>query len=76
MMQIEIRVKGQINKQWSEWFSGLTISYSDSDETVLSGIVADQAALYGIISRLRDLSMQLSSVSSEEIEEISHEHNQ
>jgi hypothetical protein len=73
MQQIEIRVKGRINKQWSEWFGGLTISHSDPDDTVLTGIVQDQAALYGIISRLRDLGLQLSSVSSEEIKEAPHE---
>ena len=76
MLQVEVRVKGCINKQWSEWFGGLTIIHSDPDETVLTGPVADQSALYGIISRLRDLGLQLTSVSSEEIEENSHEHNQ
>jgi hypothetical protein len=69
MQHVEIRVKGQINKQWSEWFGGLTISHSDPDETILTGLVADQAALYGIISRLRDLGLKLTSLSSEEIKE-------
>jgi hypothetical protein len=76
MLQVEVRVKECINKQWSEWFGGLSISQSGPDETVLTGVVTDQAALYGIISRLRDLGLQLTSVSSEEIEENSHEHNQ
>lgn len=75
MLQVDIRIKGQINKQWSEWFDGLTISHSDLDETILTGLVADQSALYGIISRLRDLGLQLTSVSSEETKENSHEHN-
>ena len=75
LLQVEIRIKGHINQQWSEWLGGLTITLSDPDETVLSGIVADQAALYGIISRLRDLGMQLFSMRTEEIEEVSHEHN-
>lgn len=66
MLKIEIRFKGQINQQWSEWFGGLAISHPD-DETLLSGLVADSAALYGIISRLRDLGLQLTSVNSEEI---------
>jgi hypothetical protein len=69
MQQIEIRFKGQINKQWSEWFGGLTISHSDLDETILTGLVPDQAALYGIISRLRDLGLELASVSSRKLEE-------
>jgi len=73
MLKIEIHFKGKISKQWSEWFSGLTISHTDFDETVLSGLVTDQSALYGIISRLRDLGLQLASVSSEEIEEVPHE---
>lgn len=69
MQQIEIHIKGDINQKWSEWFGGLTISHSDPDETILSGIVADQGALYGIISRLRDLGLYLCCLSSEEITE-------
>ncbi len=55
MWQVEVRVKGCINKQWSEWFGGLIISHSDPVETVLTGVVADQVALYRYFSRLRDL---------------------
>jgi len=73
MQKIEIRVKGRINEQWSEWFGGLTISHSDPDETILTGPVQDEAALYGIISRLRDLGLKLTSLSSEEIKEDHHE---
>ena len=76
MLQVEIRIKGRINQQWSDWFGGLTISQSGSDDSVLTGPVLDQAALYGVISRLRDLGLQLSSVSCEEIKEDSHGHNQ
>ncbi len=76
MQQVEIRVRGCINEQWSEWFGGLTISHSNPEATVLTGLVADQAALYGIISRLRDLGLELSSVSSEETKENSHEQEQ
>ena len=75
MLKVEIHFKGQIPAQWSEWFGGLTISRSD-EETLLSGPVADSSALYGIISRLRDLGLQLTSVNSEEIKENVHEHNQ
>jgi hypothetical protein len=75
MLQIEIHIKGKISQQWSGWFDGLTISYSDHDETVLTGIVTDQAALYGIISHLRDLGLQLIAVKSDEIKEKSDEHN-
>jgi hypothetical protein len=76
MQHIEIHFKGRIKQQWSGWFDGLTIRHSNGDETILAGFVADQAALYGIISRLRDLGLPLISVSSKEIEENSHEHNQ
>lgn len=68
MLQVEIRFKGEISKQWSEWFGGLAISHSDLGETVLTGTVDDQSALYGIISRMRDLGLQLTLVSSEEID--------
>jgi hypothetical protein len=73
MQQVEIRVKGCINQQWSEWFSGLAINYSDSDETILTGLIPDEAALYGIISRVRDLGLKLTSLSSEEVQENHHE---
>jgi len=76
MQRVEIRVKGRIEEQWSEWLGGLTISHSDPEATVLTGLVRDQAALYGIISRLRDLGLSLSAVSSEETEEDSDEHTQ
>ena len=66
MQQIEIRVKGCINQQWASWFGDLTISRPAPGETVLSGSVPDQAALYGIISRLRDLGLELISLRSEE----------
>jgi hypothetical protein len=75
MQHIEIHFKGRINQQWSDWFGGLTISHTDPDETVLTGLVADQAELYGIISHLRDLGLPLISVSSKESSENSHEHN-
>ena len=50
MKKIEIHIKGQIDEKWSEWFDGLTISHSDPDETILTGHVLDQAAIYGIIA--------------------------
>jgi hypothetical protein len=73
MQQIEIHIKGQINPQWSEWFGGLSLSPSGPDETMLSGQVQDEAALYGIISRLRDLGLKITLLSSEEIQSEHHE---
>ena len=73
MKHIEIRVKGLIDEKWSEWFDGLTISHSTPNETVLIGLVPDEAALYGIISRLRDLGLKLTSLSSMESTENQNE---
>jgi hypothetical protein len=69
MQQVEIRVKGRIDEEWSQWFGDLTISYSEPGETVLTGLVPDQAAFYGLITRLRDLGLQLCSVSCEEVKD-------
>ncbi len=70
MQQVEIRVKGRIAERWSEWLDDLTITYTDQDETVLTGPILDQAALYGLMSKLRDLGLSLSSVSCVELEPI------
>lgn len=58
----EIRLGGHLGQQWSEWFSGLTISLEEDGSTLLSGPVVDQAALYGILKKVRDLGMPLLSV--------------
>ena len=62
MQQVEIRVKGQIDEHWAEWLGGLTITHTSEGETVLSGPVQDQAALYGLLAGLRDLGLPLLSV--------------
>ncbi len=64
MQRVEIRVKGQIDEHWSDWFGSLTIVHADMDETILTGAVVDQAALYGLLAKLRDLGLSLVSVSS------------
>jgi len=66
MLKIEIQVKGEIDQRWAERFGDLSLSHSAPGETLLSGPVPDQAALYGIISRLRDLGMELVMVKSQE----------
>jgi len=58
----EIIVKGQLDIDWSEWFEGLTITHNDKGETILSGQIRDQAVLYGIIAKARDLGLFLISV--------------
>ncbi len=64
MVQVEIRVKRRIDRRWSEWLDDLNITYTGRGETVLSGTVADQSALYGLVAKLRDLGLPLSSVSA------------
>jgi hypothetical protein len=58
----EIRLKGHLNNRWAEWFEGLTITREDSGETLLAGLVVDQAALHGLLRRVRDLGLPLLSV--------------
>jgi len=64
MLRTEVRVKGQIAKHWSSWFEGLTIAHTAEGDTVLSGNVSDQAALYGLLAKLRDLGLVLIAVNS------------
>ena len=56
-----IRVKGVLDEEWSDWFEGLTIVPQD-DETLLTGPVRDQAALHGLLAKVRDLGLPLLSV--------------
>ena len=67
MHEVEIRLKGQIDEQWSEWFEGLSVAHTEEGETVLTGNVVDQAALHGLLAKLRDLGVSLLSVSSAEV---------
>ena len=69
MQNVEIRVKGRIDEHWSDWFEDLTITHTDQDETILSGAVVDQAALYGLLAKLRDLGLPLLSVTRTEAQD-------
>ena len=62
----QIRIKGHLGRQWEEWFSGLTITLEDKGDTLLTGTVIDQAALHGLLKKVRDLGMPLISVISVE----------
>jgi hypothetical protein len=63
VFHVEIQVSGQIDPQWSEWFDNLTITPVRQAQSLLTGTVTDQAALYGILTKLRDMSLTLISVS-------------
>ena len=63
----QIRVKGQLGSQWSEWFDGLAVLPGDGDETILRGRIVDQAALHGVIGKVRDLGLPLLAVTREEL---------
>jgi len=59
----QIRIKGHLGRQWTDWFGGLAITLEDNGDTLLTGLVTDQAALHGLLRKVRDLGMPLVSVS-------------
>jgi len=58
----EIRIKGHLDDQWADWFGGLTLTLKEDGDTLLTGMVADQAALHGLLKKVRDLGIPLISV--------------
>jgi len=58
----QIRLEGLLGRQWTDWFDGVAITLEDTGDTVLTGPVIDQAALYGLLKKVRDLGMPLLSV--------------
>jgi len=60
--QYEIRLKGHLDDRWADWFAGLTITRADNGETLLRGPVVDQAALHGLLRKVRDLGLPLLSI--------------
>jgi hypothetical protein len=61
----EIRVEGLLSERWSDWFEGLTIQNESSGETMLRGVFIDQAALFGILTKIHALNLTLISVNRE-----------
>src|ERR1043165_735500 len=62
-MVYHIRIQGHLGSEWTGWFEGLTLTREDNGETLLSGPVVDQAALHGLLRKVRDLGMPLLAVS-------------
>ena len=62
MPAYEIRVQGRLDQRWSTWFDGLTITYEGEDITVLRGFLVDEAALHGVLIKVRDLALPLLAV--------------
>ena len=61
-MVYQIRIQGHLGHQWTDWFEGLTVTQEENGATLLTGPVVDQAALYGLLRKMRDLGMPLLSV--------------
>ena len=61
-MAYQIRIKGQLGPQWTRWFEGMRITLEDDGDTLVTGPVLDQAALFGLLRKVRDLGMPLLSV--------------
>jgi hypothetical protein len=61
-MIYQIRIKGHLGREWTDWFEGLTITALENGETLLTGLVVDQAALHGVLRKVRDVAMPLVSV--------------
>lgn len=58
----EIRVEGHLDERWSDWVEGLTFTHEPDGTTTLSGVLADQSALHGVLNRMRDLGVPIISV--------------
>ncbi len=58
----QIRLQGLLRREWSDWFEGLTITWEDNGDTLLTGLIVDQALLHGLLRKIRDLGMPLLSV--------------
>lgn len=66
----EIRLTGHLDARWTAWFDGLTVRHEGDGTTVISGQIADQAALHGLLQRVRDLGLPLVSVRRVEVEPV------
>ncbi len=58
----QIRIKGHLGRRWANWFEGMSITLEDNGDTLITGPVADQAALHGLVKKVRDLGLPLISI--------------
>jgi hypothetical protein len=66
MQQVEVRIKGHIDRDWSDWITEVTVTHTAQGETVLSGSVRDQSALLGLMNNLSGLGLRILSVALQE----------
>lgn len=71
-MVYQIRLKGHLRHEWTHWFQGLAITLQENGDTLLTGPVVDQAALFGLLRQVRDLGMPLVSVNRVEADPLSN----
>ena len=71
----EIRIAGHLDARWADWFDGMSITLEEDGNTILSGPVADQAALHGLLKKVRDLGMPLVSVNQVQFDETHQDHS-
>lgn len=71
IMVYEIRIKGHLSQLWTDWFEGLTITLEDSGDTLLTGVMVDQSALFGLLRKVRDLGMPLLTINRLELSQMS-----
>ena len=65
----QIRIKGHLGNEWSDWFGDLSITLEDDGDTVLTGLVVDQAALHGLLKKVRNAGMPLLSINSVQLDQ-------
>ena len=68
-MVYQIRIKGHLGQEWTDWFEGLTITLEENGDTLLTGPVVDQGALHGLLKKVRDLGMPLLSIDPVKLEQ-------
>ena len=64
MKEVEIKIKGKIDENWTDWFGGFTITYNRQNETILRGTTRDQSQLRGLLVKIADLNLELLSVTT------------